>query len=72
MEYIDVIAGLIRDGQKEGAFRKDINSRVVARSLFGALDAILLTWALGEADPPSLRKAASHCASLFLEGLRVR
>ena len=72
MEYIDVIAGLIREGQKEGAFRKDLNARVVARSLFGALDAILLTWALGEADPASLRKAAGHCASLFLEGLRVR
>jgi TetR/AcrR family fatty acid metabolism transcriptional regulator len=72
MEYIDVIAGLVREGQKEGAFRKDINSRVVARSLFGALDAILLTWALGEADPASLRKAAAHCASLFLEGLRTR
>lgn len=72
MEYIDVIAGLIREGQKEGAFRKDINPRVVARALFGALDAILLTWALGEADPASLRKAAGHCASLFLEGLRVR
>jgi TetR/AcrR family fatty acid metabolism transcriptional regulator len=72
MEYIDVIAGLIRDGQDEGAFRKDINPRVVARGLFGALDAILLTWALGEADPASLRKAASHCASLFLDGLRVR
>lgn len=72
MEYIDVIAGLIRDGQDEGAFRADINPRVVARSLFGAIDAILLTWALGEADPVSLRKAASHCASLFLDGLRVR
>lgn len=72
MEYIDVIAGLIREGQKQGAFRKDLNPRVVARSLFGALDAILLTWALGEADPASLRKAAGHCASLFLEGLRVR
>jgi len=72
MEYIDVIAGLVREGQKEGAFRKDINPRVVARSLFGALDAILLTWALGEGDPASLRKAASHCASLFLEGLRAR
>ncbi len=71
MEYIDVIAGLIREGQNEGAFRKDVNSRVVARALFGALDAILLTWALGEADPASLRKAAGHCASLFLEGLRA-
>jgi len=72
MEYIDVIAGLVRDGQKQGAFRKDLNPRVVARGLFGALDAILLTWALGEAEPASLRKAATHCASLFLEGLRAR
>ena len=72
MEYIDVIAGVVREGQTEGAFRKDLNPRVVARSLFGALDAILLTWALGEADPASLRRAATHCASLFLEGLRAR
>ncbi len=71
MEYIDVIAGLIREGQKQGAFRKDVNARVAARSLFGALDAILLTWALGEADPASLRKAAGHCASLFLDGLQT-
>lgn len=70
-EYIDVMAGLVREGQREGAFRTDVNARVVARALFGALDAILLTWALGEADPASLRKSASHCASLFLDGLRA-
>ncbi|TNF61708.1 MAG: hypothetical protein EP303_05160 [Deltaproteobacteria bacterium] len=40
MQYIDVIAGVVRDGQEAGAFRKDLNPRVVARSLFGALDAI--------------------------------
>lgn len=72
MEYIEVIAGVIRDGQDSGAFRKEINARVAARSLFGALDAILLTWALGEADPASLRKAASQCARLFLDGLSMR
>jgi TetR/AcrR family fatty acid metabolism transcriptional regulator len=72
MQYIDVIAGVVREGQEEGAFRKDLNPRVVARSLFGALDAILLTWALGEGDTGALRKAAAHCASLFLEGLRKR
>ncbi len=72
MQYIDVIAGVVREGQEEGAFRKDLNPRVVARSLFGALDAILLTWALGEGDTAALRKAAAHCASLFLEGLRKR
>jgi TetR/AcrR family fatty acid metabolism transcriptional regulator len=72
MQYIDVIAGVVREGQEKGAFRPDLNPRVVARSLFGALDAILLTWALGEGDPAALRKAAAHCASLFLEGLRKR
>ena len=72
MQYIDVIAGVVRDGQEEGSFRQDLNPRVVARSLFGAIDAILLTWALGEGDPSALRKAATHCASLFIEGLRER
>jgi len=72
MQYIDVIAGVVRQGQEQGAFRAELNPRIVARSLFGALDAILLTWALGEGDSAALRKAAAHCASLFLEGLRKR
>ena len=72
MQYIEVIAGVVREGQEAGSFRRDLNPRVVARSLFGAIDAILLTWALGEGDPPALRKAGTHCASLFLEGLRKR
>jgi TetR/AcrR family fatty acid metabolism transcriptional regulator len=70
MEYIDVLAGVVSEGQRQGVFRKSLNARVVARALFGALDAILLTWALGEADPVALRKAAGHCTSLFLDGLR--
>ena len=70
-EYIDVIAGLVREGQEAGAFRKDVSSTIVARSLFGALDALLLTWALGDGDAAALRKAAGHCASLFLDGLVV-
>ena len=72
MEYIEVLAGVIDEGRKEGVFREDLNSRVVARALFGAIDAILLTWALGDADPASLRKASRHCGALFLDGLRVR
>lgn len=72
MEYIEVLGGVVDEGQKEGIFRSDLNSRVVARALFGAIDGILLTWALGEADPQALRKAATHCASLFLEGLKQR
>ncbi|MEM8610092.1 MAG: TetR/AcrR family transcriptional regulator [Myxococcota bacterium] len=70
MEYIDVLAGVIEEGQKQGVFRKGLNPRVGARALFGALDAILLTWALGDADPAALRRSAGHCTTLFLDGLR--
>lgn len=70
MEYLDVIAGVIEEGQRQCVFRKGLSPRVAARALFGALDGILLTWALGDADPAALRRSASHCATLFLDGLR--
>lgn len=71
-EYLEVIAGIIRDGQKEGALRHDVNPRIVARGLWGALDGIALTWALGDAQPAALRKAAQQLASVFLQGLEKR
>ena len=73
MEYIELIAGIISEGQREGALRSDINPKVAARALWGALDGITVTWAVGgDADPVALRKAAKQLASLFLEGLRAR
>ena len=75
-KYLDLIAGVIADGQKEGVLRDDINPRVAARALWGGLDGLALTWALGAPDkspkPNQLKKAASQFASLFLEGLRKR
>lgn len=71
-EYLDVIAGIIRDGQREGSLRDDVNPRIIARALWGGLDGIALTWALGDAEPSQLRKAAQQFASVFLEGLRSR
>ena len=73
MEYLEIVSGIIADGQKQGVLRKDINPKVAARALWGALDGLAVTWAIGsEADPVQLRKAAKQCATLFLEGLRVR
>lgn len=73
-QYLDLIAGVIADGQRAGVFRDDVSARVVARGLWGALDGIALTWALGGAragKPETLRRAASQIASVFLDGLRV-
>ncbi|MEM7519215.1 MAG: TetR/AcrR family transcriptional regulator [Myxococcota bacterium] len=74
--YLELMADVVAAGQRDGSFRKDLNPRVVARSLFGGLDGIALTWALG-AEPPEepspvlLRKAASQFSALFLAGLRA-
>ena len=74
-EYLELIASVIADGQREGVLRADVSPRVVARGLWGALDGIALTWALGGKEPgkpDSLRRAASQMASVLLEGLRSR
>lgn len=70
-EYLEVIAGLIAQGQREGVVRADVNPRVVARALWGALDGVAVTWALGgSGEAGHLQKAASQVASVFLEGVR--
>ncbi|MCB9600635.1 MAG: TetR/AcrR family transcriptional regulator [Sandaracinus sp.] len=75
-QYLEIIAAVIADGQKKGVLRKDVSPRVAARALWGALDGVALTWALGTPDrapdPASLRKAATQLALIFLDGLRVR
>ena len=73
--YLDLMARVIADGQEEGTFRADIHPKVAARSLWGSLDGLALTWALGpeeEPEPAKLRKAARQFATLFLDGLRRR
>jgi len=72
LEYLDVIAGVVAAGQRSGTFRKDVSPRIVARGLWGALDGIALGWALGDADPAVLRKAATQYAAVFLQGLERR
>ena len=70
-EYLEVIAGLIAQGQREGVVRADVNPRVGARALWGALDGVAVTWALGGGgEAGHLQKAASQVASVFLEGVR--
>ena len=72
-EYLEIVASLIAEGQKQGVVRADVSPRVVARALWGALDGVALTWALGGSKgskPDSLKRAASQIAAIFLDGVR--
>ena len=67
--YIDIITGVIAEGQQRGEVRAEVSPRVVARALYGALDGLLLTWALGRSPASRLERAALQVADVFVSGL---
>lgn len=69
-EYLDLMASVIAEGQRLGELRDDVSPRIMARAIFGALDGIAMTWALGNAEPGGLKRAASQLADVLLDGLR--
>ena len=72
LAYLETIAEVIRGGQADGSFREDIAPLDAARAIFGALDGLALTWALGPAHPGALQATAGQVASIFLQGLERR
>jgi TetR/AcrR family fatty acid metabolism transcriptional regulator len=68
-QYLELIAALVAEGQREGVVRPDLNPRIVARSLWGALDGVAVTWAIGGGETGQLAKAAIQVGDVFLAGL---
>jgi TetR/AcrR family transcriptional regulator, fatty acid metabolism regulator protein len=71
-EYLDLMASVIADAQRAGELRDDLSPRIVARVIFGALDGIAMTWALGNAEPGGLKRAASQLSEVLLSGMLPR
>jgi TetR/AcrR family transcriptional regulator, fatty acid metabolism regulator protein len=67
--YLDAIARVVAGGQAVGELRDDVPPHLAARAIFGALDGITMTWALGKADRGGLVRAAGQLADLVLHGL---
>jgi TetR/AcrR family fatty acid metabolism transcriptional regulator len=70
--YLDSIARVVADGQATGELRSDVSPHLVARTMFGALDGIAMTWALGKADRGGLSRASGQLTQIFLRGLAPR
>src|ERR1700681_4589754 len=43
-EYLELIRATIEEGQREGVFRSELNAKVTAKILFGALDEMATNW----------------------------
>ena len=67
-EYLELIRSVIQDGQKTGAFRRDLDANIASKVFFGALDEMVTNWVLSRKayDP---RSTASTVLKLFFEGV---
>jgi TetR/AcrR family fatty acid metabolism transcriptional regulator len=71
--YLALLAGIIDDGQKRGAFKRHLRPNVMVRAIFGAIDEISLSWVLSgteEAPPAERTEVAAEICELVLSGLR--
>lgn len=70
-EYLKILHSLVDRGQREGVLRSDLDSRLVTRALFGALDEVLLQLALEEKPPTDVSEEAHQIGEMFIDGLLV-
>ncbi len=71
-DYLKMLHSLIEEGQSRGVLRADLDSRLVTRALFGALDEVLLQLALAESPPEDVFDEATQIADMIIDGLLVR
>lgn len=67
-EYLELIREVIEEGQRSGVFRSGLNTKVVAKVLFGALDEMATNWVLSR-KRYSLASTAEPVLDVFLSGI---
>lgn len=70
LRYLDLIEEIVREGQKEGIFKKEVMPSVFKRAFFGALDEMSRFWVLSSRRPYDIRTVARQISGYFLSGIR--
>ncbi len=70
-DYLGMLKRLIEEGQREGVFTDGLDSRLVSRAFFGALDEVLLQLTLTEVKPEDVSEEVDQVTGMLIEGLRV-
>ena len=72
VQYLNIIAAILKEGQRKGLFRSDLSLGIFKRAVFGALDEIALYWVITKKDERFLEHAADQLAAIVLEGAALR
>ncbi len=68
-EYLDIIAEIIEQGQKQEIFRQDIMPNLAKRTIFGALDEVSRVWNTSLETHYSVEEAGCQMITLFVSGI---
>ncbi len=68
-EYLHIVESLLEEDRTQGAFRQDLNPKILRRALFGALDEMALDWLLMKKKKYSLENCAEQIGMMFLRGV---
>ncbi len=68
--YLEVFAEIVRRGQAQGVFRRDMDPFIGMWAFFGAMDELAMQWVLArKQDRFPLEVAADQVADIFLRGM---
>ena len=70
-EYLNLIRATIEEGQRAGVFAANLNPKVVAKILFGALDEMATNWILSKRRY-KLAPMADQVLDVFLNGVTAK
>jgi TetR/AcrR family fatty acid metabolism transcriptional regulator len=70
-QYLGLIREVFEEGQRAGVFRADLNAKLVAKILFGALDEMATNWILSKRRY-KLAPMADEVLDIFLNGVSAR
>jgi TetR/AcrR family fatty acid metabolism transcriptional regulator len=67
-EYLGMIRSIFEEGQNSGVFRKDLNTKILAKVFFGALDEMATNWILSR-KRYKLAPLADQVLDILLNGV---
>lgn len=69
-QYLLLIRETFEEGQRAGVFRRELNAKIVAKILFGALDEMATNWILSKRRY-KLAPMADQVLDIFLQGVNA-
>ena len=69
-EYLGMLCSIFEEGQRAGVFRRELNAKLAAKMLFGALDEMATNWIISKRSY-KLAPTADIVLDVFLNGVKA-